>query len=157
MVLAGAYICIALIVCLCSASCRSPWRIRRRSHCRAEPTVPRLETFASRCHSAMDGASNWVQNLRQSSRLNRIRHGQPSACHTPGTGWATTRTHPRRLTKAAFTVCLMARLMEVCLSSEKWRFLSATVVIPHRLLHPIAHPQKRLGSLASRTRCNDRT
>ena len=52
-------------------------------------------SLASRCHSAMDGASNWVQNLRQSSRLNRMRHGQPSACPTPGIGWATTRTHPR--------------------------------------------------------------
>jgi beta-galactosidase len=42
----------------------------------------------------MDGASNWVQNLRQSSGLNRMRHGQRSACHTPGTGLATTRTRP---------------------------------------------------------------
>ena len=32
--------------------------IQAQTHRRAERPVPRLQTLASRCHSAMDGASN---------------------------------------------------------------------------------------------------
>ena len=47
---------------------------------------------------------------------------------------------PGCLTKGAFNVCFAARLMEASLRSEKWRFLCGPVVVPERLLHPIAHP-----------------
>jgi hypothetical protein len=61
---------------------------------------------------------------------------------------------PSFQTKAAFTVCFIARFMEVCLKSEKWRFLSAPVVVPSVYFIPLVIPQKGLGSLTSRTRCN---
>ncbi len=43
----------------------------------------------------------------------------------------------------AFTVCFIARLMEVCLRSEKSPSASLSVSDPQHLLHPIAHPAER--------------
>jgi len=51
---------------------------------------------------------------------------------------------PSCLSKAAFNVCFMARLMEVCLRSENWRFPSAPVIVPQRLRHPLAHLEENV-------------
>jgi hypothetical protein len=46
--------------------------------------------------------------------------------------------------QAAFNACF---IMEVCPAQRKWRFISAPVVIPQRLLHPIAGAAWKLDTL----------
>jgi hypothetical protein len=65
---------------------------------------------------------------------------RPHNCSSPKRKGDICLIPPRRAIKPAFTACCIARLMEVCLRSEKWRYLSAVVVVLQRLLHPIAHP-----------------